>query len=115
MNKKSFRIERVNDLIQQNLAEILRREVSDPQLQQVTLSGVEVSRDLNHAKIYFVIPDDLSIGEVKKGFERAKGFLRSHLAERCNLRVMPELHFHYDSSFKEGSHIDSLIKKALQS
>ncbi len=114
MQKKSFRIERINDLFQQNLAEILYREVSDPQLQKVTISGVEVSRDLAHAKIYFVVPEDCDLNEVLKGFARAKGFLRTNLAKRCDLRVMPDLHFHYDPSFKEGSHIDALIQKALR-
>ena len=115
MPKKSFRIEKINDLMQQNLAEILKRDVSDPQLQKVTISGVEVSRDLGHAKIFFVMPDDCDLQEVLKGFNRAKGFLRTNLAKRCDLRIMPELHFHYDSSFKEGSHIDALIHKALYS
>jgi len=111
--KKSFRLERINDTMQQSLAEILQREVSDPQLQKVTISGVEVTRDLGHAKIHFVMPEDCSLEEVLKGFERAKGFLRTSLAKRLDLRIMPELHFHYDASFKEGSHIDALIQKAL--
>ena len=115
MPKKSFRIERINDMMQQNLAEILQREVSDPQLQKVTISGVDVSRDLGHAKIHFVVPDDCDLEEVIKGFARAKGFLRSNLAKRCGLRIMPDLHFHYDPSFREGSHIDALIHKALNS
>ncbi len=115
MQKKSFRIDRINDLMQQNLAEILRREVSDPQLQKITISGVAVARDLGHAKIYFVMPDDCSLDEVMKGFARAKGFLRTNLAKRCDLRIMPDLHFHYDASFKEGSEIDALIAKALHS
>lgn len=115
MQKKSFRIERINDLVQQTLSEILHREVSDPQLQKVTISGVEVSRDLGHAKIYFVVPEDCPLDEVLKGFKRANSFLRVHLAKRCDLRVMPELHFHYDPSFREGSHIDALLHKALYS
>ncbi len=115
MQKKSFRIEKINDLMQQTLAEILKREVSDPQLQKVTISGVEVSRDLGHAKIFFVMPDEYDLKEVLKGFNRAKGFLRSNLAKRCDLRIMPELHFHYDDSFKKGSEIDALIQKALYS
>lgn len=114
MQKKSFRLERINDLMQQTLAEILHREVSDPQLQKVTISGVEVSRDLGHAKIHFVMPEDCNLEEVLKGFARAKGFLKVNLAKRCDLRVMPELHFHYDPSFREGSHIDALLSKAFK-
>lgn len=115
MAKPSFRLGRINDLMQQTLAEILHRDVSDPELKKVTISGVTVSRDLGHAKIYFVIPVDANLKEVTKAFGRAKGFLRSHLAERCDLRIMPELHFKYDPSFQEGSHIDALIQKALYS
>ena len=115
MKKTSFRLERINDLIQQNLADILHRETSDPELQKVTISGVQVARDLSHAKIHFVVPEGCNVEEVLKGFQRAKGFLRTSLAKRCDLRIMPELHFFYDESFREGSHIDALIQKALYS
>ncbi len=113
MKKKPFRLDRVNDLMQQTLAVILHREVNDPELQKVTLSGVNVSRDLGHAKIYFVVPPESNVEAVMQGFDRAKGFLRAQLAERCGLRIMPELHFHYDKSFREGGHIDALIQKGV--
>jgi ribosome-binding factor A len=112
--RPSYRLERINDLIQQQLALLLLREVKDPRLQHITLSGVETSRDLSHAKIYFVIPDEAKLTEVEKGLAQAQGFLRSALAKACQLRTIPQLHFHYDTSFREGDKLDALLRKALK-
>lgn len=112
--RPSYRIERINDMIQQTLGMLLLREVKDPRLSKVTISGVETARDLSHAKIYFVISDETKLPEVEKSLVQAQGFFRSALAKACDLRSIPQLHFHYDPSFTEGSKIDALLDKALK-
>lgn len=113
-NKRpSYRLERINDMIQQELALLLLKEVKDPRLHLLTISGVETSRDLSHTKIYFVIPNKSDLPEVEKGLAAAQGFLRSALAKACQLRIVPQLHFHYDPSFNEGDKIDALLREAL--
>jgi ribosome-binding factor A len=114
-HRPSYRLERINDMIQQQLALLLLREVNDPRLQQLTISGVEASPDLSHAKIYFVIPEEAKLPSVEKALAQAQGFLRSALAKACQLRMMPQLHFYYDPSFSQGEKIDQLIAKALKS
>lgn len=113
--RPSFRIERINDMIQQTLGMLLLREVKDPRLTQVTISGVETSRDLSHAKIYFVISDEAQLPQVEKALTQAQGFFRSALAKTLELRTIPQLHFFYDASFAQGGKMDALIQKALGS
>lgn len=112
--RPSYRLERINDMIQQELGLLLLREVKDPRLQHVTISGVETSRDLSHTKVYFVIPDENKLPEIEKALAQAQGFLRSSLAKICQLRMIPQLHFHYDRSFAEGDKIDALLRKAFK-
>lgn len=113
--KSSHRLERINDLVQQNLASLLIREVKDARLKKMTVSGVEVSRDLGHAKIFFVAHNAAERLAIEKSLNLATPFLRSRLAALCGLRVMPELHFHYDSSFDESDRIGALLRQALLS
>jgi ribosome-binding factor A len=80
----------------------------------VTITGVEVAGDYSHAKIFFTRLDGKH-EEAQQGLERASGFLRKHLAHSLKLRVMPQLHFVYDSSVERGSHLSQLIDQAVAS
>ena len=105
------RSDRVCGLIQKVLCEILQKEIKDPRLKMATITGVEVSRDLRLARIYFTT----SNGEHKKqaaikGFNSARGFIKRALANELDLKYMPDIKFFYDESIEYGSHIDSLIK-----
>jgi ribosome-binding factor A len=110
--RSSHRLDRINDLVQQNLAMLLLREVKDPRLHTMTISGVQVSRDLGHAKIFYVTHTKEEQAAVEQSLKRASAFLRSRLAELCGLRIIPELHFHYDPSFDEGDRIGQLLREA---
>jgi ribosome-binding factor A len=111
--KSSHRMERINDAVHQSLAMLLLREVKDPRLQKMTLSGVEVSRDLGHAKVYYVAHNQAERAGIEQALKLANGFLRARLAKLCDLRVMPELHFHYDTSFDESDKVGELLRQAL--
>jgi ribosome-binding factor A len=105
---------RIADQIQRELAELVRLEVRDPRVRMVTLTGVELSRDKSHAKVFFTVMG--STDEVEacaEGLNRAAGFLRSSLAHQLSTRTVPELHFAYDESIERGVRISKLIDDAL--
>lgn len=106
------RIERVNEAIRREISVIAQRELGDPRLALATISRVEVSRDLRHAKIYFsVLGDESSARQAENGFQAAKGFIRKLLAQRVQIKFMPELNFVYDRSFAEGIHLKETIER----
>lgn len=105
------RTERVGDLIQAELAKLIQLEVNDPRVKTVTLTGVNVTRDLAHAKIFFTVHDEANdLAETEIGLEKATGFLRSRLAQEISLRIVPQLHFRYDDTLSRGKRIDDLLK-----
>ncbi len=114
MAKDFARTERVAEQIQRELAELLRLEVKDPRVRMVTLTGVEVARDYSHAKVFYTTLQGADKA-VQQGLERAAGFLRSQLAHSMKLRVMPQLHFVYDTSVERGARLSQLIDEAVAS
>jgi ribosome-binding factor A len=116
--KRGFeRSQRVADLIQKALAQMLLQEMSDERFRLVTITSVTVSRDLSYAKIYvsLLIDEIVKIKETVDALNRAAKSLRYDLAHKVALRIVPELKFIYDESTARGfrlSHlIDSVIKK----
>jgi ribosome-binding factor A len=108
---------RIADQIQRELAEIVRTELRDPRVGSlVTLTGVELSRDKSHAKVFFTVlgaPSDVE--DSLNGLQRAAGFIRSQLAHRLSTRSVPELHFEYDASVERGMRLSKLIDEAVAS
>jgi len=104
------RAQRVADRIMAEVADILHREVGDPRVAFVTLTGVKVSDDLRNARIYFVeMGQETCREETKEALKKAGGFLRRELGKRLQMRYVPEITFFVDESFAYGSHIDKLI------
>lgn len=108
------RLRRVADQIQRELSDLIHSEVKDPRIGMVTLTGVDVSSDLAHAKVYFTSLTDQQHEETRQGLQRAAGFLRSKLGPRLRIHNTPELHFHYDASIEEGVRLSKLIDEAVQ-
>ncbi|MEW6679288.1 MAG: 30S ribosome-binding factor RbfA [Pseudomonadota bacterium] len=111
MNNRS---RRVADQIRQELASILLREMKDPRVVGVTFTAVEVTSDLEHAKVWFTT----YTGEpetARQGLVKASGFLRSELAQRMKMRTVPKLNFVYDASVERGAHLSRLIDEAVAS
>jgi len=113
MNRPSQRARQIADVIQHQIAALIRKEVNDPRLQQVTITSVDVAPDLSNAKIYFTLTDVTKLNEVNKAFAKATGFLRSRLANHIDLRYVPNIRFMFDESMERGSKISELIEKAL--
>lgn len=113
MPREYPRSRRVGDQIQRELAQLIRDEVKDPRVALVTVTEVEVSRDLAHAKVFFGSLSEASTHvEMTKVLNGAAGFLRRELAKRLSTRTVPELRFHYDTALEEGARMDALISKA---
>jgi len=110
----SGRPQKLGDLIQRELSELLQRELRDPRVGMITLTGVDVSPDLSHAKVFFTILDKQKLDDAREGLKRAAGFLRSQLAKRIKLYTTPELRFEYDESVERGDRLSRLIDSAVK-
>lgn len=107
------REDRVGAEMHRELAFLLREEVRDPRLNQVTVQEVRVVRDLSHARVFFSMLDRDSAKETEKALNKASSFLRRRLGEKLKLRTVPQLHFEYDHSLETGLRLSSLIDKAV--
>ncbi len=112
--KRSGRPEKLGDLIQRELSDLLRRELRDPRVGMVTITGVDVSPDLSHAKVFYTTLEHAHIQDVQQGLARAAGFLRSQLARRIKLYTTPELRFVYDESVERGDRLSRLIESTRE-
>lgn len=116
MAKEYSRTQRIGDQMQRELAQLIQREIKDPRLGLVTLTGTEVSRDLSHAKVYFTImgqDDEQKIALNQSILKDAAGYLRMLLGRSLKLRTVPQLHFLYDESVRRGAHLSALIERAV--
>ena len=104
---------KVADLIQRELAELIRLELRDPRVGMVTITSVDVSPDLSHAKIFFTLLDKEHLKETTQGLQRAASFLRSQLSKRMSMYTTPELRFVYDESVERGDHLSQLIDSVV--
>jgi ribosome-binding factor A len=106
----SMRQERVQSQMVQELSDIIRKELRDPRLGFVTLTGAEISRDLRHAKVFVsVLGDKEAQKQAVKALNGASGLMRGEFARRAHLRVAPEIEFHPDEGIARGQHIFDLL------
>jgi ribosome-binding factor A len=114
MKKHSQRAQRVGDQIQRELAPLLREEVKDPRVGPVTITGVAVSADLSHAKVFFThLPGREQADGAVQALQHAAGYLRHELSRRLQLYSVPQLHFVYDDSIESGMRLSQLIDDAV--
>ncbi len=114
MAKEYSRKQRVADELQRQLAVLIQREVKDPRIGMLTITGVEVGKEFEHAKVYFsVLGDAENIATTQQGLQQAAGFLRRELGKLMKLRTTPQLHFEYDQSLAEGNRLSALINQAV--
>lgn len=108
----SMRSHRVAEQMKKEIAAIIEHQVKDPRIGFITITNVEVSNDLRHAKIYF---SSLGNNEEQKksleGLDKAKGFIRKEIAQRINLRYAPEILFRIDTSIEHGVKISKILSK----
>ena len=115
MPKEFSRTQRVGEQIQRELASILQLDMKDPRLGMVTVSAVEVSRDMSLATVHVTFLGLDEADEIKQAIRLladAAGFLRTELSHRMRLRFTPQLRFRYDESLVRGRRLSSLIDRA---
>lgn len=102
---------RVGDLLIEELSELLLREIRDPRIGFVTITAVDVSDDLRHARVY-VVTHETGDGQerILEGLQSARGYLRAALGRRLHLRYIPELTFCIDESLERGLRINEILK-----
>ncbi len=116
MPKDFSRARRVGEQIQRELAVLIQREVKDPRLGMLTVSAVEVSRDLSLAKVFVtVFNEEHDMAKTLDVLNHAAGFLRHCLGKSMSLRSVPTLKFIYDASVSNGNRLSSLIDQAVSS
>lgn len=114
MAREFSRTRRIGEQIQRELAQLIQQELQDPRLGMVTVSAVEVSRDLANAKVFItVLGEGADVQASLKVLNKAAGFLRHELGRRLILRSLPALRFVYDASLERGNRLSSLIDRAM--
>ena len=114
MAKEFERTQRVSHYVHEELARLLQNTVRDPRVQDVSLTGVEVSRDLSHAKVFFTVMNDVTLeerAEISVALSRVSGFLRSELAKQSSMRTVPRISFRFDESVGRGRDMESFLQE----
>ena len=105
------RLDRVNQLIKEEISTLLQRELKDPRLGFVTVTEVDVAKDLRTAKVYVsVLGSDSQWQSSLQALESARGYIRSWLLPRLRLRSVPHLTFHPDRSMAHAAHIQTVLE-----
>lgn len=105
------RLGRLAQEIKREVSSIIATEVKDPRLGMLSITDVQVSRDLSWAKIYFSqLGSEEERERTMDGLERARGFIRSELAKRLRVRHTPEIIFLFDPSLEQGARMDALLR-----
>jgi ribosome-binding factor A len=110
-----IRLQRINERIHHELSELMIQVVNDPRLMGVSITGVKVDRELAFADIYISAPDGSQRSrEILEVLNHARGFLRTELANRVDLRIFPRLRFHWDPTPERADHIERLYEQIRQ-
>jgi ribosome-binding factor A len=110
------RSDRVADSLKKELAQLIQRSMNDPRVAGVSITDVEVSRDLAHAKVFVTVIGKDDLEQAKPAIEslnKAAGFLRSSIARDDRMRSVPKLRFFYDDTLSKGRKISDLIALAV--
>jgi len=116
MAREFKRTDRVAEQMQREMAQIIQMEVRDPRIGMVTVSAVDMSRDLRYATVFVtflgIAEDEKSIREAIKVLNNAASYVRVLIGKRMKMRVVPEIKFEFDGSIARGSELSALIKDA---
>jgi ribosome-binding factor A len=106
------RADRVGDQILKDVAGILAQKVNDPRVKGVTLTGIDLSNDLKHARIYFsVIGNADDIKKARSGLESAKGYIKREIGSKFKFRYVPNIIFDHDPTLETGNRMEKLFQK----
>src|SRR5699024_2676256 len=107
-----LRANRVAEQMKKDLGEIISLKLKDPRIGFVTVTDVEVTGDLQQAKVFIsVFGDEEDKQETLKGLSKAKGFIRTEIGKRIRLRKTPELIFEFDEAIEYGNRIETIVRE----
>lgn len=106
----SKRLARVSETLQHELSAIIKKEISDPRLLDITITEVDISPDLKYATVY-VTSLTTKIQDVLDALKKAKGYFKILIGQNLNLKYLPELDFKEDKSYENAMRIENIIKK----
>jgi len=109
----SKRLARLNEQLKRELSALIRKEVRDPRVGVVTITGVDTAGDLGSAKIFVRAIDDQALPEMLEGLEAAAPFLRTKLGQMLHIRTVPELRFQEDRSLEGARRIEEVLQEVL--
>lgn len=107
----SVKIDRIASNIMKEISIILMEEVKNPDIKFVTITACKVTNDLSFAKVYFTVLDDSKRKDTLEALNSASGFIRKELADRIEIRHIPEIEFIFDESIEYGNKIEKIIEK----
>jgi ribosome-binding factor A len=108
------RTDRINELLREEISILVRDEVRDPRVGLVTITAVQTSPELDHAKVFVrMLGDEEEQEAALEGLHSAASFVRTQLSRRLHIRRVPELHFTYDRMLDEAARIEQLLREAL--
>ena len=103
---------RVGDQILRGVADLLMHKVKDPRIKGVTLTGIDLSNDLKHARIFFsVIGNQDEVIKAQSGLDSAKGYIKREIGLRCELRYVPDIIFEHDTTLETGDRMERIFDK----
>ncbi len=106
----SLKIERINTNLKREISMILANEVDDKSIKFVTVTDVDTTNDLSLSKVYVTVLNNEKKDDIMKSLLNAKGFVRSQLFDRVDLRKIPDIRFIYDESIEYGNKIEKIIE-----
>lgn len=111
MSQSSKRARRIADLLRQELALLIQREISDPRLSDVSIQSVEMTSDLGTARVFYTLLRDTHKDDIQTTLEKATGYFRHLLASAVDLRYVPKLVFIYDVALLQAEKLTTLINQ----
>lgn len=108
---KSLKSKKMGSLFTREVSMILLEEIKDPNIKGVTITGADVTNDLSFAKIYFTLLDRDNKESVEKTLNKASSYIEMSLSKKIDIRKMPKISFHYDSSIEYGEEIEKKIEE----
>lgn len=106
----AYKLNKVNVSIQKYISDILQFDIKNKEIGFVTVTGVETTNDYSYTKVYVSFLDDKRASQGLEALEKSKGYIRSELARKLNIRKTPQIIFVLDDSFAKGQHIEELLK-----
>jgi ribosome-binding factor A len=103
---------KVGDQILKEIADLLVRRVNDPRVSGVTLTGIHLSNDLRHSRVYYsLIGDREDIRKTQAGLDSAKGFIKREIGHRMDIKYIPDIVFEHDPTLEKGDDLERLFQK----